>query len=235
MKVLANGGLNLSELDGWWADAYSADVGWASVTAEIAGRSGWDAAEANALYTLLEEEIIPTFMTAISAASRLGGWRESMARLTPAFSANRMVRQYAEEHCIPLASAYCGRSADAGRKGADLLAWQRGISSRWHDVRFGPVAIDSREGKYFFSVLVHLGSVEPDDIRVELYADSVNAGRPFCCSMARDHAVPGEPQTYRYSCAAPNHRPAHHYTPRAIPNREGVLIPLELRLITWQK
>ena len=51
MKVLANGGLNLSELDGWWAEAYSPEVGWAIGD----GDSKPDAAEAESLYGLLEK------------------------------------------------------------------------------------------------------------------------------------------------------------------------------------
>ena len=62
MKVLVNGGLNLSELDGWWAEAYSPEVGWAIGDGQEHGEDpGWDAKEADTLYTLLEAEVIPEF------------------------------------------------------------------------------------------------------------------------------------------------------------------------------
>ncbi len=62
MKVLVNGGLNLSELDGWWAEAYSPEVGWAIGDGQEHGDDpAWDAQEADALYTLLEAEVIPEF------------------------------------------------------------------------------------------------------------------------------------------------------------------------------
>jgi len=100
MTVLVNGGLNLSELDGWWAEAYTPEVGWALGDGQEHGDDpSWDAAEAEALYNLLEGELIPEFYR----RDRNGiptAWvariRESMARLTPRFSANRSVREYAD-------------------------------------------------------------------------------------------------------------------------------------------
>ena len=93
MKVLVNGGLNLSELDGWWAEAYSRDVGWALGDGlEHGDDSAWDASEAEALYDLLERELIPEFYQRDPNGlprAWIGRIRESMARLTPYFSANR--------------------------------------------------------------------------------------------------------------------------------------------------
>ena len=64
MKVLVNGGINLSELDGWWAEAYAPEVGWALGDGQEHGDDpAWDAAEAEALYDLLEREVIPEFYT----------------------------------------------------------------------------------------------------------------------------------------------------------------------------
>ena len=105
MKVLVNGGLNLSVLDGWWAEAYSPAVGWAIGDGNEHGDdSAWDRADAEALYSILENEIVPEFYDRDETGIP-GNWvariRESMAMLTPAFSANRTVRQYTEEHYFP--------------------------------------------------------------------------------------------------------------------------------------
>ena len=112
MKVLVNGGLNLSVLDGWWAEAYSPNVGWAIGDGQEHGDDPeWDRADAEALYTVLENEIIPEFYKRDEQGiprSWVAKIRESMAALTPAFSANRTVRQYTEEQYIPAASAYAG-------------------------------------------------------------------------------------------------------------------------------
>src|SRR5208283_288043 len=105
MKVLVNGGLNLSELDGWWAEAYTPQVGWALGDGREHGDDpAWDAAEAEALYDLLEREVIPEFY-ARDAQGIPTAWvarmRESMARLTPRFSVNRTVREYTGQHYLP--------------------------------------------------------------------------------------------------------------------------------------
>ena len=121
MKVLVNGGLNLSELDGWWAEAYTPDVGWALGDGKEHGDDpAWDAIEADALYDLLEREVIPEFYTRDEhgiPTAWVKRMRESMARLTPRFSANRTVREYTEQHYLPAAAAYRTRAADNGAVG----------------------------------------------------------------------------------------------------------------------
>lgn len=110
MKVLVNGGINLSELDGWWAEAYTPEVGWALGDGqEHNDDPAWDAVEADALYDLLEREVIPEFYTRDESGiptAWVKRMRESMARLTPRFSANRTVREYTEQHYLPAATAY---------------------------------------------------------------------------------------------------------------------------------
>ena len=105
MKVLVNGGINLSELDGWWAEAYTPEVGWALGDGREHGDDpAWDAVEADALYELLEREVIPEFYARDEQGiptAWVARMRESMARLTPRFSANRTVRESAEQHCLP--------------------------------------------------------------------------------------------------------------------------------------
>ena len=114
MKVLVNGGINLSELDGWWAEAYTPEVGWALGDGQEHGDDpAWDAAEAERLYNLLEYEVIPEFYTRDEngiPTAWVARMRESMARLAPRFSANRTVREYTEQHYLPAAAAYKKRS-----------------------------------------------------------------------------------------------------------------------------
>ena len=110
MKVLVNGGINLSELDGWWAEAYAPELGWALGDGQEHGDDpAWDAVEAEALYELLEREVIPEFYTRDDQGiptAWVRRMRESMARLTPRFSASRAVCQYTEERYLPAAAAY---------------------------------------------------------------------------------------------------------------------------------
>ena len=128
MKVLVNGGINLSELDGWWAEAYSPEVGWALGDGlEHGDDPAWDAVEANALYDLLEREVVPEFYTRDNQGiptAWVARMRESMARLTPQFSANRAVQEYTEQHYLPAASAYRERAADKGSAGRQMVDWR---------------------------------------------------------------------------------------------------------------
>ncbi len=127
MKVLVNGGLNLSELDGWWAEAYSPEVGWAIGDGREHGDDpAWDATEAETLYALLEREVIPEFYARDESGIPrrwVARMRESMARLTPTFSTNRVVRQYTEEHYLSAAAAFRRRAENRGSMGADLVGW----------------------------------------------------------------------------------------------------------------
>src|SRR5665213_134978 len=127
MKVLVNGGINLSELDGWWADAYNADVGWALGDGQEHGEDpDLDAREADALYGLLETQVVPEFYKRDARGIPLR-WiermRESMAQLTARFSADRMLRDYTESRYLPAASAYRARSADKGAAANQMSRW----------------------------------------------------------------------------------------------------------------
>ena len=128
MKVLVNGGINLSELDGWWAEAYTPEVGWALGDGQEHGDDpAWDAVEADALYDLLEREVIPEFYTRDESGiptAWVKRMRESMARLTPRFSANRAVREYTEQYYLPAAAAYRLRIANKGAIGRQIVDWQ---------------------------------------------------------------------------------------------------------------
>jgi len=128
MKVLVNGGLNLSELDGWWAEAYSPEVVGPLGRPGTRRRPGWDAQEAENLYGLLEDEVIPEFYERDESgmpANWLGRIRESMARLTPEFSATRAIREYTESHYLSAASRYRDRAANDGAVGSSLLEWKQ--------------------------------------------------------------------------------------------------------------
>lgn len=142
-KVLVNGGINLSELDGWWAEAYTPEVGWAGWALGDGQEHGddpaWDAAEADALYDLLERQVVPEFY-ARDANGIPAAWvqrtRESMAQLTQRFSANRTVREYTEQRYLPAASAYQKRAANKGAIGRQIIDWRRSLDQKWSKSAF---------------------------------------------------------------------------------------------------
>ncbi len=236
MKVLVNGGLNLSELDGWWAEAYSPDLGWALGDGREHGDDpAWDAAEAEQLYTLLEQEVIPEFYNRNQSGLPLA-WihrmRESMARLTPAFSANRCVREYTEKHYVPLAEAYRRRAANGPATAESLLNWGRQLSQHWSRLRFGSVHVETADQQHRFQVQVYLDELPPDAIQVELFSETPDSGEPLRYVMKRGEQLVGE-SAWRYTATVPADRPASDFTPRVIPSHPEAFVPLEAAQILW--
>jgi starch phosphorylase len=238
MKVLVNGGINLSELDGWWAEAYTPEVGWALGDGQEHGDDpSWDAAEAAVLYDLLERQVIPEFYTRSKQGiptAWVARMRESMACLTTQFSANRAVREYTEGHYITAAAAYHERAADKGAVGAQLVNWQHTLDQAWATLRFGGVKVVSDAGKHVFEVEVYLGGLDPNSVRVELYADGVNGGEPERQEMRRTQPLT-EANGYIFSAQVPSTRQATDYTARVIPQHASVAVPLEAARILWQR
>jgi starch phosphorylase len=238
MKVLVNGGINLSELDGWWAEAYAPEVGWALGDGQEHGDDpSWDVAEAETLYDLLEREVIPEFYTRSKhgiPTAWVARMRESMARLTPHFSANRAVREYTEGHYILAATAYLKRSADKGALGAQVVSWQHTLEQNWATLRFGGVKIVSDTKRHSFEVEVNLGNLDPNSVKVELYADGVNGGEPEHYEL-KSGQQSTESNGYLFSAKVPATRPATDYTARILPRHDGVAIPLETTRILWQR
>jgi starch phosphorylase len=237
MKVLVNGGLNLSELDGWWAEAYSPEVGWAIGDRREHGDDlSWDATEAETLYGLLEREIIPEFYTRDDRGIPRG-WvarmRESMAKLTPLFSTNRVVRQYTEQHYLSAASTFRERAANQGAKGAELLNWQAQLAKHWSVVRFGPATVEQKEGQYIFQAQVFLDDLDPDAVSADLYAEGQNGNAPLRHSMNRGERLVGSANAFMYTARIPATRPATDYTPRLVPRHGGAFVPLEVSFILW--
>ncbi|MBN2100228.1 MAG: alpha-glucan family phosphorylase [Dehalococcoidia bacterium] len=239
MKVLVNGGINLSELDGWWAEAYTPEVGWAIGDGQEHGDDPeWDAVEAHSLYELLEREVVPEFYTR-DANGIPTGWvarmRESMARLTPQFCANRTVREYCEQHYLPAAAACRERAANKAAMGKEIVDWRRNLDRKWAALRFGEVKVETRDNQHIFEVQVFLGTLDQGEVRVELYADGVDGGALVRQEMTRVRQLPGEASSYVYSTRVSATRPPTDYTARVVPYHPEVAVPLEAAHILWQR
>lgn len=235
MKVLVNGGLNLSELDGWWAEAYTPEVGWALGDGQEHGDDPeWDRREASALYDLLEKQVIPDFYTR-NAEGIPTAWmkrvRESMTQLTPRFSADRAVREYTEKHYIPCAENFRKRAADNGAMGKQLVSWQNALQQNWEHLRFGEMKIETKGNQHLFEVQLYLNNLDPSAVKVELYI----GGETSHPEMVRLRELAGTPGTFIYSASVPSSRPAADYTPRVVPSFPSAQVPLASPQILWQR
>jgi len=238
MKVLVNGGLNLSELDGWWAEAYVADLGWALGDGQEHGNDpSWDAAEAEALYERLEREVIPEFYTRnekgipIAWVNRM---RESMARLTPHFAADRTVREYTEQHYLLAATACQSRVANKGADGKQMVDWRHSLDQKWATLHFGQVKVETKGDQHIFEVQVCLHGLDPKTVQVELYANGIKGSSAVRQEMTLLHPLADEAGSYNYSATVSATRTPADYTARILPHYEGVAIPLEDSRILWQ-
>ena len=239
MKVLVNGGLNFSELDGWWAEAYSSQVGWAIGDGQEHGEDpALDAIEADAMYTLLEREVVPEFYDRSDngmPSKWLGRIRESMARLTPEFSASRTIQNYTEDHYLPAASGYSQRAAKDSALGVELLQWQHTITREWNTVRFGTTQVETRDGLHFFRVQVLPGALTVGDLKVELYASPPEKGLAVIETMTACDRCEKSNGTVTYSTQVSAVRAASDYTPRILPYHPMASLPLEAGQILWQR
>ncbi|MBN1436926.1 MAG: alpha-glucan family phosphorylase [Sedimentisphaerales bacterium] len=178
MKVLGNGGLNMSVLDGWWCEGYSPDTGWAIGSGEsYTDREYEDEVESHTIYDLLEKEIVPTFyQRGRDHLPRL--WvrkmKGSMRELISAFSTNRMVSEYAERFYITSAQRWNKFKAENWQLGKSLADWKESMRDRWSEVAVEKVDVVSRGDLFVGGSLevrcqVKLGTIDPTDVVVELY------------------------------------------------------------------
>lgn len=233
MKVLVNGGLNLSALDGWWAEAYTPDVGWAI---DVGRQASDDVQDAEQLYRILEEELVPMFYRRDEQGLPLE-WlvrvRQSMSSLTPRFSANRMLVEYVESMYLPAVDQLRFRARDQHREACELAEWERTLRGHWAAIDVGVLEGHAAEGMLHLSVDVVLGAIDPEWVLVELYADALGGAAAVRLPMTRGDSLPALPNGARYTAKLETSRPLWHFTPRVLPRRQGVRIPAELPLIAW--
>lgn len=237
MKVLVNGGLNLSERGGWWAEAFRPEIGWAIGDGqEHDNDPAWDAKEADQLYSILETEVIPKFYERDARGipqSWVERMRASIAELTPQFSTNRMLREYIEQLYLPALQQYQIRVNDQGRKAGELYRWRESIQREWAHLHFGKLKIEITPESYQFQIPVYLNNIDPDAVSVQVYADPLTGSEPEIHECVKDKKLSETTNSYYYDVIIPAKRPISHYTPRIIPFHKDVSIPLETNQILW--
>lgn len=239
MKALVNGGLNASILDGWWAEAYRPGVGWAIGDGnEYGNERQKDASDAESLYQLLECQIVPEFYNRNDVGLPVA-WlhrvRESMAELTPRYSATRTVIEYTEQYYLPAAAAYLERTAKNCEIGKQITAWQKSLEENWPNVHFNEIKYRIHDNNLVFEATVDLKEMDPESIQVELYADRIGNFEQVRKPMQRDRKQKNPAGIYRYKATVPANRPPTDFTPRIIPFHQNATIPLEASYIIWQK
>jgi len=183
MKAAINGVVNCSTLDGWWDEAQSSEIGWAIGHGEPYDDTEYqDKVEANALYELLEKEIIPLFYDRNHTGlpkKWIAKIKASMATVCPTFNTARMVREYTERFYMPCQEQYEHLTAEDGMAARELAQWRQRLSTNWPLVRFVqtgvalPAEVKIGE-KTTIIARVHLGELSPSDVKLEIYLGAVD-------------------------------------------------------------
>jgi starch phosphorylase len=245
MKAAFNGALNLSILDGWWAEAWSPQTGWAIGTGEeYTDHEYQDRIEAAALYDLLETEVVPLFYRR-GADGIPRGWialmRSAMTTLCPVFNTNRMVHEYVVRGYVPADTRRTRLEEDDFRRARALARWKATVREAWHGVRIDRVDVTLpdpvRVGVAVDVVAwVRSGGLNPTDLAPQVYLGHLRESReivnPEIVPMTYSHAT--EPQTLVFRASIPcRHSGIHGLTVRVLPRHEDLGHLLETRLIAW--
>jgi starch phosphorylase len=244
MKAALNGALNLSILDGWWNEFYDGRNGWAIPSADSAGDAAErDALEAASLYDLIEHQVAPRFYDRDGdgvPTKWVADIRHTLATLSPALSADRMVREYVERLYTPAALAERAITESSFEPARGLAAWRDRVVAGWPDVHVAHVesgGVDSSPQigeELHVRAYVALGPLAPDDVKVELVygraseADDLSEVRRQRLSL--ETAADGQPATYEGTIRL--ERPGSFgYTVRVVPNHPLLATPADLGLI----
>jgi starch phosphorylase len=236
MKVLVNGGLNLSQYDGWWGEAWHPDLGWAirpgATLSELSRTAEHDPTDARELYELLEKEVIPEFYRVDQQAlpkEWLRKVRASMNRLTALYSANRMVREYVEAFYQPMINNGKLRTPETAHA---LANQQTAIQTHWPRLRFSAFGCTRQRDTQLFTLEVYLDGLQQALVAAELVAEESEYGPRIVHPMTMKESLPGSANGFLYECEVPA-RPEGHYTPRLRVEDPRLNLPLEDASILW--
>jgi starch phosphorylase len=245
MKAALNGGLNLSILDGWWDEWYDGNNGWAIPSADgVDDPDQRDDIEAHALYDLIEKEVAPRFYSRSADPSVPVRWiemvRHTLKSLGPKVLSNRMVREYVEQLYAPAAQS--SRALNDSFDGAfELAQWKKRVVAGWGGVHVDHVETeglaDAPElgGGMDVRVFVSLGSLSPQDVRVELVHGRVRKDDSLVdtTSVALSLGETYEGGRYRFDGHVVLDRAGSFgYTVRILPEHPDLASPAELGLVS---
>jgi starch phosphorylase len=249
MKATANGAINMSILDGWWDEGYTLETGWAIGHGEEYPEDQFDyqdSVESNAIYDLLEKEIVPLFYE----RGRDGlprGWigkmKAAMRDHAGVYNTNRMVREYTERCYLPSAERDRRLREDNLARAKALAAWKASVRQQWKQIRIEEVTASGPEDQEMkvgdqlqVQAQVYLGELKPTDVAVELYYGPLDAegliveGRALPTLIAQSKGK----GTYVFAGAISCRTSGRHgYALRIIPHHEDMENPFEMGLILW--
>ncbi len=246
MKVIANGGLNFSVLDGWWDEGFDPELGWKIGNGEEYSDPDYqDEVESRQLYNTLESEIIPLFYD--RGEDRLPRkWiakiKNSMKNLGPFFNTHRMLEEYFEKHYKPAFEKSAILINANWAKVKELSAWKEKVIQNWSNIRVVSYGTNGQSRsllvgeEYPVNAEINLGALSPNDVEVQLYYGPFENNNPQYNSTSIMNADKGKSKSgvYKYSgnvvCGQTGQQ---GYTIRIFPKHEMMIHPFELDVVYW--
>ena len=250
MKAAANGAINMSILDGWWEEAYQTDIGWAIGQREVYADLGYqDMVESNAIYKMLEKEIVPMFYDrGVDKLPRrwIARMKASMRAICPVFNTNRMVYEYYEKLYRSSHHRSKRLSVDDFDRAKALAAWKSRVRAHWQPIKISNVASDADKAdthhplevgsEVAVQADVYLGELEPNEVSVQIYHGGVDPKDEIVAGQSIEMEVVQSKGdgVYLFKGAIPcTGSGLHGYSVRALPKHEHVDHPSVMNLITW--
>jgi starch phosphorylase len=259
MKAAVNGALNMSTLDGWWCEGYTPEGGWTIGTGQSYKDGNYqDTVESQAIYDILENEVIPLFYTR-SADNLPRAWihrvKNSVKWIAPRFNTHRMVAEYTRRFYNPALAKYTYLTATDCNRAREFSKWKARINEAWPEFAVKDVVMEVHNGdgneqlnpkqpqlkvgsQLSVRALVKIGKISPNDISVELYYGPVdNWGNIRQGSAVRmDYKQAAEQQGEHWFVGSMSCRNTgrHGMAVRVLPMHQDLVNPYEMGLILWE-
>ena len=245
MKAAVNGAINVSVLDGWWDEGYDGTNGWSIGRGEEYEDTNYqNQVESEALYNILENEVVPMFYS----RGRDGLPREwirrmknTMRTVCPTFSATRMVREYTERLYLSAGRYWDALGEEKLARARALTAWKERVQSQWGEVRVRAVQADTvtpldSGGVRIIRAEVALGALRPEDVSVSVYAGPLGAEGEILSAEVSEMKVEGKQQDGTYVFGGNlqgKDTGLQGFLIRVLPAHEDLANPLVMNCITW--
>lgn len=248
MKVVPNGGINCSVLDGWWDEGYDPKVGFAIGEGTDFGDHGHqDWLDSRSLYSVLEREIVPKFYHRVDnglPSQWIAMMKASIKKLAPYFSTARMVRDYATKAYVPASRAYCALSENNQEQALLARTWREKVQKEWNEGHVQIRSVSDSAGRAahhggFFEVQakVSIGALDVNDVEVQALVGKIGSNRELVHQeIIALHPVDQSGEAIEFKAKIPCDVPGHRgYVIRVVPKHPLVSVIHELPIVIWEK
>lgn len=245
-KAAINGAINFSILDGWWIEGYKNNSGWSIGKNEYySSLNHQDNVDSDSIYTTLEKQIVPLYYT-LDMNGVPNDWVEKMKAsikvVAPEFSTERMLKDYTNDFYVPQMDRYQSIVQDNYAKISSLCNWKNYISQNWENIHINPINLTAYENNPICvnqtispACLAYLGSINPDDVSVEVYYGKISEdGQLHDSASCPMKLVQKNGDMYEYKAEIPMKNGGNYgFTYRVVPKNSMLINKQDMGLVKW--